>query len=152
MSVNNRSSIDPRYKNHARLPLTGFANARIRLFDPQTATADIDFNAWTNGFTTEPVILWEGDGQLAVFRQTLNAFMPVGGVTQIRSVRFVIPSNGPAAPIRKGLQVRVLECADQPDATAYQYTVTSGITGTLAFTRDIEAEADMGVILPPLAP
>lgn len=147
MGVNARRSIDPRYKNHAWLPLTGFANAKIQIISPNTATMDDDFNAFTNAFDTTPTVLWTGWGQLAVFRQTLNAFMPASGITQIRSVRFSVPSQGPAMPIRKGMQVNVIGCEDQPDACHYQYTITSGITGTLAFSRDFEAEADMGVIV-----
>lgn len=150
IGVNNRSSIHPRYQRHAVTPLGGFKDAVIQIIDPNTAQQAAEFDIYNNtsDFATVEV-LWQGDAQMAVFRQTLNAPMPVGAVTQIRSIRFLCDLNGPQIPIRKGLQVVVVSCEGDPQAMLYQYTITSGLGGGLGFQRAIEAEADMGVVLSP---
>jgi hypothetical protein len=146
-NLNNRLSIHPQFSNHASSALSGFKDALIQIIDPHTGTSTNGFDVWTNATGSTPEVLWEGNGSLAVFRQTLNAFMPVGAVTQIRSVRFAVPKDGPDFRISKGMIIKVLSCPDDPEATTYQYTVTSGINGSKAFDRTIEAEADMGVVL-----
>lgn len=152
MGVNNRGSVHPFWTGHAAGALTGFETAYISILDPNSTNDDDNFDIILNSGTVEPTELWQGYAQLAVFRQTLNAEIPAGAITQVRSVRFTVPLNGPTTPIRKGLIVRVLECKHDPDATQYQYTVTSGLNSGLAFKRTIEAEADMGVILSQPAP
>lgn len=148
MGVNARSSVDPRFQRWADLPLDGFKTAVIQIIDPQTDQVGTGWNPWDNASAIPTgAILWQGKGQLQVFRQTLNAFMPVGAITQIRSVRFTVPMSGPQLPVRKGLWVKVIRCTGDDDATRYQYTVTSGINSGMAFDRTIEAEADMGVVL-----
>lgn len=148
MGVNARSSVDPRWQHHHRTALGGFKNALIRILDPNLTIADDGYDAWTNKGTAPPLVLWEGVGQLAVFRQTLNAELPAGAITQVRSVRFTVPLDGPDMPIRKGLMVQVVSCEDDPETERYQYTVTSGLNSSLAFDRTIEAEVDMSAILP----
>lgn len=147
MGINNRSSVDPRWQFHSERTLSGFDDATIQIIDPNTAETAETFNWYTNATGGKPRVLWTGDGQLSVSRQTLNALMPVGSVTQIRSITFQVPMDGPLMPIRKGLQIRVIRCEGDPQAEHYQYTVTSGFGGGLAFRRTIEAEADMGVII-----
>lgn len=147
MGINNRRSVHAHWTGHAARPLRGFETVLLSILDPNSSADDDSFNVFLNSGTAEPTELWRGRAQLAVFRQTLNAEIPAGAITQVRSVRFTVPLNGPDFPIRKGLVVRVLECKHDPDATLYQYTVTSGLNSGLAFKRTIEAEADMGVIL-----
>jgi hypothetical protein len=142
--------VDPRYQKHHGISLAGFKNAKVRILDPEYETMDETYSAWTNKTTKAPAIIWEGYGQMAVFRQTLNAEIPAGAITQVRSIRFTVPMDGPLVPVRKGLLIRVIECEGDDDATRYQYTVTSGVNGGLAFDRTIEAESDMSVILPPI--
>lgn len=149
MGVNNRTSVHRRWTSHAASALVGFETALLQILDPNSELDSVAYNVLTNTGTAAPTELWRGWGQLAVFRQTLNAEIPAGAITQVRSVRFTVPLNGPEFPIRKGLMVRVLQCDHDPDATEYQYTVTSGLNSGLSFKRTIEAEADMGVTLSP---
>lgn len=142
-----RGSVHPRWTRHAATALDGFNNCLVAIYDPNTERDNDSFNIYLNKSTAAPTELWRGMGQLQVFRQTLNAEMPAGSITQVRSVRITVPLDGPTVPIRKGLIVRVLECEHDDDATKYQYTVTSGLNSGLAFKRTIEAEADMGVVL-----
>ena len=147
MNLTKRGSVHPRWANHASTALNGFDNCLVAIYDPNTERDNDDFNIFLNKSTAAPTELWRGKGQLQVFRQTLNAEMPGGSITQVRSVRITVPLEGPQVPIRKGLIVRVLYCEHDDDATKYQYTVTSGLNSGLAFKRTIEAEADMGVVL-----
>lgn len=150
MGAMNRGSVDPRWQAHHRGVLAGFKNAIIQIIDPNTTLADVGYSAWTNTALNPnaPIVMWEGAAQLQVFRQTLNAEVPAGAITQVRSVRFTVPIDGPVEPVRKGLIVKVLSCSGDPDATRYQYTVTSGLGSGLGWDRTIEAESDMSVILP----
>jgi hypothetical protein len=130
--------------------LEGFANSIIAIFDPNSENDSTNFDPRLNTTSAPVTELWRGEGQLAVFRQTLNADAPVGSVTQIRSVRFTVDLDGPQMPVRKGLIVRVIECEHDPAAQAFEYTVTSGINSGLAWRRTIEAESDMSVIVGPI--
>ena len=148
MGVNNRGSIDPRYVTHQNISIDGFKNCTIQILDPNIDTIDSAYNAWTNAGMSAMTVLWTGPAQMNVFRQTLNAEVPGGAITQVRSLRFIAPKSGPNFPIRKGLQVRVIRCPEDPGAIRYQYTVTSGLGAGLGWGRTIEAESDMSVILP----
>lgn len=150
-NLNNRASLHPLWTKAPLRPLEGFASAIIAIFEPNGELDGRDYNPFTNRDTNPMVEMWRGKGQLQVFRQTLNADGPAGSVTQVRSVRFTIPLEANAFPVRKGLVVRVIECEHDPDATNYEYTVTSGINSGLAFKRTIEAESDMSVIVTPVA-
>lgn len=148
--INARSPLHPRWTRFAGPTLRGFAWAKIRVVDPKTLTGNANFNPWTNDTDSTPVTIWEGWGQMQVFRQTLYAEIPAGGVTQVRSIRFTVPHadmQGITTPITKGLVVRVLEVkTDGDDDTIdYMYTVTGGVGAPLGWTRTIEAEVDMGV-------
>lgn len=152
MGINARSAIHPRWTRFASPVLRSFAWTRFRIIDPETATGSQNFNPWTNDTASEPIIIWEGWGQMQVFRQTLNAEIPAGGITQVRSLRFTIPHADLTTlvrPIRKGLTLRVMEVKDlgDDDVLGYQYTVTSGVGATLGWTRTIEAEVDVGVTI-----
>lgn len=153
MALNSRKTIHPQFTRHPHKTLKGFANVYLAVLDPNTREDDAEFDVILNSTTAAPTELWRGWGQMAVFRQTLNAEIPAGAITQIRSARFTVPLEIPV-PVRKGLIVRVLYCANDQDATQYQFTVTSGINSGLSFERTIEAEVDMGVILtaPPVPP
>lgn len=153
MGMNNRRSVDPRWTAHTARPLEGFLSVVIQLIDPnRNAPRPGAYNPVLNNASDTAILAWEGPGQMQVFRQTLNAEQPAGGITQIRSLRFTVPINGPQIPVRKGMLIRVIDCPNDDDATRYQYTVTSGINSGLAFMRTIEAESDMSTILPPYNP
>lgn len=139
----------PRWTQWATGVLAAFANCQVAIYDPNNE-AQAAGDPYAPPTTAPMTLVWQGEGQLAVFRQTLNADDVSGSVTQIRSVRFTVPLDGPAMPVRKGLIVRVISCDNDPDATAYEYTVTSGINSGLAWKRTIEAEADMAVIVEPI--
>lgn len=150
MGINARSAIHPRWTRFAAPVLRSFAWTKFRIIDPNTATADAHFEPWTNTTGSDPVALWEGWGQMQVFRQTLNAEIPAGGITQVRSLRFTVPHTDAAniaGVIRKGLTLRVVEVREtgDDDVLYYQYTITSGVGATLGWTRTIEAEVDTGV-------
>lgn len=150
MNLNNRTALDPRWTGWGVRALDAFANCLIAIYDPQSELNGENFSPFAAPRTTAPVELWRGMGQMAVFRQTLNADDVAGSVTQVRSVRFTIPLHAASMPVRKGLIVRVLSCPHDPDAEMYEYTVTSGINSGLAWKRTIEAESDMGVIVSPI--
>lgn len=152
MGINARSAVHPRWTRFAGPTLRGFAWTKFSIIDPNAGTGDAHFDVWNNTTDTDPVTIWTGWGQMQVFRQTLNAEIPAGGITQIRSLRFTVPHADiltATAPIRKGLVLRVVEVAPlgDDDVLNYQYTVTSGVGATLGWTRTIEAEVDNGVVL-----
>lgn len=146
----NRKAVHPAWATWALPVLDSFANSTIAIFEPNGETNGDNYNPFTKRVTSKPTLLWQGQGQIAVFRQTLYADDVAGSVTQVRSVRFTVPLDGPDLPVRKGLIVRVIECKHDPDAELYEYTVTSGINGDLSWKRTIEAESDMGVIVSPI--
>ena len=152
MGINARSAIHPRWTSFAAPVLRGFAWTKFRIIDPNTATGDDHFDPWTNGTNSDPVVLWEGWGQMQVFRQTLNVEIPAGGITQIRSLRFTVAHpdiEGVIGAVRKGQTLRVVEVKStgDEDVMNYLYTVTSGVGATLGWTRTIEAEVDTGVVV-----
>ena len=152
MGINNRAAIHPRWTSFTAPVLRGFAWTRFRIIDPETETGDAHFNPWTNATDSDPIVLWDGWGQMQVFRQILTVEISAGGITQIRSLRFTVPHadiQAVSGLIRKGLQLRVMEVKDSGDdeVMGYQYTVTSGVGATLGWTRTIEAEVDTGVIV-----
>lgn len=149
-NVSKRSALHLRWTEWALPTLAAFATATVAIFDPRSGLNGADFNPYKANTTSKPKLLWQGSGQLAVFRQTLNADDVAGSVTQVRSVRFTVPLDGPNLPVRKGLIVRVTSCPHDPDAEQYEYTVTSGINSGLAWKRTIEAESDMSVIVEPI--
>lgn len=149
-NVSKRSAVHPRWTTWALGVLDAFANCTIAIYDPNSENNGQNFNPFTGPSNNKPTMLWQGMGQLAVFRQTLNADDVAGSVTQVRSVRFTVDIDGPDLPVRKGLIVRVIKSPHDPDAEKYEYTVTSGINSGLAWKRTIEAESDMSVVAPPI--
>lgn len=130
--------------------LNAFRTVVIAIFDPVSELNGDNFSPFGAPTTSVPKLLYTGAAQMAVFRQTLNADDVAGSVTQVRSVRFTTDLNGPDLPVRKGLLVRITSCPHDRDAEQYEYTVTSGINSGLAWTRTIEAESDMGVVVGPI--
>jgi hypothetical protein len=149
-NLNNRKSVDPRWTRWALKTLDGFATCIVAIYDPNISDDGVTFNPYGPPTTAEPTMLWQGPGQLQVFRQTLNADDVAGSITQIRSIRFTVPLDGPQVPVRKGLIVRVISCEHDPSTTEYEYTVTSGINSGLAWKRTIEAETDQSVFVTPI--
>jgi hypothetical protein len=152
MGVNQRSALHPRWTRFASPTLRGFTKAKIRIIQPESASGAANYNPWTNHTSSTPITIWEGYATMDVFRQTLYAELPAGSITQIRSIRFTVPNADIASlttPIRKGHIVKVFEVAEGTDQeiAKYQYTITSAIGGVNNWGRDIEAEADQGVVL-----
>lgn len=146
-NLNGRSSVDPRWTKWALGALDGFATCILAIYDPNSDTNGDNFNPYGPPTTSAATKLWEGPGQLQVFRQTLNADDVAGSVTQVRSIRFTVPLDGPSMPVREGLLVRVVSCPNDDAATQYEYTVTSGMNSGLSWKRTIEAEADQRVVV-----
>lgn len=153
-NLNNRSAVHPRWARWALPTLKAFETVILAIYDPNSEASGNSYDPYAprtpNTATSRPTLLWQGRGQLQVFRQALNADDVAGSVTQVRSVRFTVDLGGPNLPVRKGLIVRVISCPHDPDAEAYEYTVTSGINSGLAWKRTIEAESDMSVIVSPI--
>lgn len=146
--LNGRASLHPRWTSAADTPLSGFYVARVNIVDPHTELYGADFNVFTNEtVATHAEVLWTGYGQIQQFRSTLNAIAPVGAYTEIQSIRFTCARNEAAIPVRKGYQLVVLSCPLNEQLEKFQYTIVSGLESALSFSRDIEAEADQGVIL-----
>jgi len=81
--VNNRSSVDPRMLRAVKVPLRGMETATISLIAPNSVDLDdTDWTPWLNNLSNTSSVYWSGKAQVAVFRQTLNTFMPVGSITQ----------------------------------------------------------------------
>ena len=152
MGINARSAVHPQWTRFTAPVLRSFAWTKFKIIDPNTTSGDAGYDPWTNATDSEPSVLWEGWGQMQVFRQTLNAEIPAGGITQVRSLRFTVAHadiQNISSVIRKGLVLRVTEVKDlgDDDVMSYQYTVTSGVGATLGWTRTIEAEVDAGVVI-----
>ena len=152
-NLNNRSSVDPRWTRWALRTLDGFANCVIAIYDPNSENTSGDWNVFAGpGGTAKATLLWQGKGQMQVFRQTLTMDDVAGSVTQVRSVRFTVDLEGPNLPVRRGLIVRVISCPHDPDAEKYEYVVASGLNSGLAWKRTIEAESDMSAVVGPILP
>lgn len=150
MGINKRDSVHPRWTRFAAPTLEGFCWATFELIDPNTDTANANYDVWTNATGSSPTIVWSGKGQMQVFRQTLNAEIPAGGITQIRSLRFTVPiGNMAGVSVRKGMRIRITAVDPMGDQEVmnYVYTVTSGVGAVLGWTRTIEAEVDSGRVI-----
>lgn len=175
-NLNSRSALHPLWTKAPLRVLRAFESCIIAIFDPTSELNGLDFDPYSTGGATSPgfgdggfgetafgggiggggnvtgrgTLVYTGPAQMQVFRQSLNADDVAGSITQLRSVRFTTLLEGPNLPVRKGLIVRVTSCPHDPDATMYEYVVTSGINSGLAWKRTIETESDMQVIAPPI--
>lgn len=150
MNLNNRATADPRWIQHVQNPLDGFLNCEIQLLDMNLREDDgRNFDWKTNtGSSATPDILYAGVAQLQVYRFTLTMDAPVGSVDQVRNVRFTLPRKvGLDLDIRKGMQIAVTSCENDPSLTRYQYVVNSGLNSGWGFRRTIETEVDMARII-----
>jgi hypothetical protein len=146
--LNSRLSLHPRWEHSADSALSGFYIATVSVVNPHTENYGGDYDPYTNSATGgQGVVLWTGKGQLQQFRSTLNAIAPVGAYTEIQSVRFTAARDEVDIPVRKGYRLLVVSCPKRPQLQSFQFTIVSGLESALAFSRDIEAEADQGVIL-----
>lgn len=151
-NLNNRSALDPRWTRWALGTLAAFESCIISIYDMNTENAGQDFNPFAapGGQVSRSTKLYTGKAQMQVYRQTLTMDDVAGSVTQVRSVRFTTPLDGPNFPVRKGLIVRIDSCPHDPDAEKYEYIVVSGLNSGLAWKRTIECEVDMSVIVGPI--
>lgn len=149
-NLNNRKALHPLWTQWGLGVLDAFANCIVAIYDPNSATNGDDYDPYGNNSTSAPTLIWQGAGQLQVFRQALTVDDVAGSVSQVRSIRFTVPLDGPQVPVRKGLIVRVVSSPHEPDAEKYEYTVASGINSGLAWKRTIEAESDLAVISDPI--
>lgn len=150
MNLNSRPTADPRWIEHVQNPLDGFINCEIDVLDMHLSSDDGRNYDWrTNqGATGAPTILYSGLAQLQVYRFTLTMDAPVGSVDQVRNVRFTLPrKTALELNIRKGMQVRVNSCPNDPALTRYQYVVNSGLNSGWGFRRTIETEVDMARVI-----
>jgi len=146
--LNGRSSLHPRWQDSADIPLSGFNNTRVQVVNPHTELYGPNFDPFANTSPGDPSeVLWEGSGQIQQFRSTLNAIAPVGAFTEVQSVRFTANRNEVDIPVRKGFRLVVISCPTRPQLQLFQFTIVSGLESALAFSRDIEAEADQGVVI-----
>lgn len=150
MNLNSRKSVHPRWTTWGVGPLSAFATCTIGIYDPNNEDNGDNFDPYGPPVNNASILLWSGEAQMQVFRQTLNADDVAGSVTQLRSVRFTAPLDGPDMPVRKGLIVRVLQCDHDPAAEQYEYIVVSGLNSGLAWKRTIETEVDQAVLVTPI--
>lgn len=129
--------------------LDGFVNCSIRLLDMDLGTTG-EYSWTTNtGGTGTPVVLYEGEAQFQIYRFTLTMDAPVGSVDQVRNGRFTVKRDLIGdIDIRKGAQIRILDCPDNPSLLTYQFTVNSGINAGTPARRTIETEIDMARVVP----
>lgn len=125
--------------------MSGFENCIIRIYDMETMEDRKVFNPYSPSApkSAASTVLFEGPAQMQVYRQTLNADDVSGGLTHLRSVRFTANKKNISFPVRKGLIVHIISCPNDPVLETYEYVVTSGLNGALAWRRTIECESDM---------
>lgn len=150
-NLNSRPALHPRWTQWGLTTLAAFAQCTVAIYDPNSAVNGEDYDPYdTANATSLPTLLWQGEGQVQVFRQSLTVDDVAGSVTQIRSIRFTVAKDGPSIPVRKGLIVRVTTSPEDPELESYEFTVTTGLNSGLAWKRTIEAEADQAVVAPPI--
>lgn len=143
-----RRILGPEWSNAAQGPLDGMQNCTIELLDMRTEIQG-EYSWVTNtGGTAAPVVVYSGEAQMQVYRFTLTMDAPVGSVDQVRNARFTVSRDLIGdIDIRKGMQIRVTACDDNPTLTTYQYVVNSGFTSGSALRRTIETEVDMARVV-----
>jgi hypothetical protein len=150
-NLNNRKALHPRWQTWALNTLSAFEACVIAIYDPNSEINGADYDPYdTENSTSAPTLLWEGSGQMQVFRQSLTVDDVAGSTAQVSSIRFTVAKDGPEMPVAKGLIVRVVECEQDPSLTLYEFTVARGINSGLAWKRTIEAEVDTGVLSDPI--
>lgn len=145
MGINARKPTHPRWSATGDFVMEGFENCTIKILDPNSKVDRDTFDPYAAGgeLSAPSTLLWEGSAQMQVYRQTLNADDVAGGVTHLRSIRFTTTKKGIVFPVRKGLIVHITSCPNDPSLETYEYIVTSGLNGALAWRRTIECESDM---------
>jgi len=148
VGINARSAFHPKTAQAAGAVLSGFEACEIEVFNPNTKSAEAQFDPWTNDTGSDPITIWAGSAQMQVFRQTLTMEIPAGGMTQVRSARFTI-SDLTLPPVPKGFMVRItaIDSDANVDAANYVYVITGGIQAPLGFTTTLECEVDMAGLI-----
>lgn len=147
----NRSSLHPHFERGSDIVWDQLTNATIEVLDMNLDAGAVDYNWLTNEeHAPAPDVLYRGPAHMQVFRFTLTMDAPVGSVDQVRSARFTINTAlfSPEIDVRKGVQIRVIECAKNPSLETYHYIVNSGLNSSHNFRRTIECDVDMGRVLP----
>jgi len=147
-NLSGRKVIGPGWIEAVQPTLDGFINCTIDLIDMQTDETT-DYNWKTNsGGTTSTTILYSGEAQFQVYRFTLTMDAPVGSVDQVRNGRFTVKRDLIGdIDIRKGMQIRITACDDNPSLMTYQYVVNSGLNAGTPLRRTIETEIDMARVV-----
>lgn len=145
MGINSRKPMDPRWVDTGASVMEGFENCIIQILDMNSEDDRDTFDPYakTGAQSAPSAVLWEGPAQMQVYRQTLNADDVAGGLTHLRSIRFTTSKRGIVFPVRKGLIVHIISCPNDPILETYEYVVTSGLNGAVAWRRTIECESDM---------
>lgn len=146
-----RDSLHPYFERGSDVVWDQFTNATIEVIDMNLEDGAPGYNWFTNEESApSTAIIYRGVAHMQVFRFTLTMDAPVGSVDQVRSARFTINPLllSPEIDIRKGAQIRVIECATNPSLETYHYIVNSGLNSSHNFRRTIECDVDMGRVLP----
>lgn len=147
-NLSGRKIIGSRWVEAVQPALDGFVNVEIELVDLQRETTT-EYNWKTNkGGTSAPVSLYTGEAQFQVYRFTLTMDAPVGSVDQVRNGRFTVKRDLIGdIDIRKGMEIRITACEDNPSLMTYQYVVNSGLNAGTPLRRTIETEIDMARVV-----
>lgn len=144
-------AVHPRWPESADVTLDGFQSVRIVLLDMKHGEDGADYDWRTNtGGTVQPTILYHGPASFDLYRFTLTMDDVAGSVGQFRPGRFLVDQDQmPDIFVGKGMQIRITEAANNPWLRYYQFVVTSGLNGSLAFRRIIDCETNLSVAMDP---
>jgi hypothetical protein len=118
-------------------------NAEIEIVDPDLGEQEWD--PITNDYGTDStVVLWSGRARIQPLKQsrgsTPNLNVMQGG---IEAVRIQVPYDPSLPLIRKGLQIRVVDGAEDEVLSTVQFVVRSAINSSYGWNRTIECDADV---------
>lgn len=144
-------ALHPRWAESGDKTGDAFEAVDIVLLDMHHGEDGTGYDWQTNtGGTVAPSVLYSGPASFDLYRFTLTMDDVAGSVGQYRPARFLIDQKQlPDVFIGKGMQIRITNAPGNPWLRFYQFVVTSGVNGGLAFRRIIDAEVNLSVAMDP---
>lgn len=119
-----------------------YQNATITLLDYSLVVeGEYDLETGEQTFTGDPEV-WDGQARIIGVRWGVNREnSDFGNSMTISSLRVQIPKNA-VGRMKRGVQMRVDTCTDNPSLVSRVYTLTSDLQGSNAATRTFEFSLD----------
>lgn len=153
MALNTRGAIDPRWQFHNRIVEKSIALASIEIYNP--ATANSSYNATTNTWANNRVVMWQGkariqprsaDANPGTVGTVISGINP--GASQVVEVHIglrenqLTGSNGAMPDLRPGHRLKVTASPLDPALCNFEFVVRGVLNGSNPWHRTLLCEVN----------